>query len=109
MIIIALIGFVIVKMLYVPKKDSDYGYSEKYYENPLVDTYTRYEYNYTEPLKGEPSDIVGMSKYDKYAMGLSIQDGSDTDGDGLTDKEEIEVYGSDPLKKSTSGDLYDDG
>lgn len=28
--------------------------------------------------------------------------------DGLTDKEEIEVYGSDPLKASTAGDLYTD-
>lgn len=33
----------------------------------------------------------------------------DTDRDGLTDYEEIEIYGTNPDKKSTSGDLYSDG
>jgi uncharacterized protein YneF (UPF0154 family) len=61
-----------------------------------------------EQMKHEPSDIEGMTLYDKYEMGLSTGDGSDSDGDGLTDKEEIEVYGSDPLAVSTSGDLYTD-
>ena len=42
-------------------------------------------------------------------MNLNPGDHSDTDGDGLTDKEEIEVYGSDPLLQSTAGDLYFDG
>ncbi|MGN0241378.1 MAG: thrombospondin type 3 repeat-containing protein, partial [Candidatus Weimeria sp.] len=60
-------------------------------------------------LKKEKSDIKGMTKYDKYKMGLSTKDGSDTDGDGLTDKEEIEVYNSDPKKMSSAGDLYTDG
>lgn len=55
------------------------------------------------------SDITGLSQYDKFIKGLDYHDGSDTDGDGLTDKEEIEVYGTDPLKKSTAGDLYTDG
>ena len=64
---------------------------------------------YAETLKDIPSDIEGMSQYDKYAMGLDYRDGSDTDQDGLTDKEEIEKYGTDPLKSSTSGDLYTDG
>lgn len=59
--------------------------------------------------KEVPSDIEGLSVYDKYEMGLERQEGSDTDKDGLTDKEEIEIYGSDPLKVSTSGDMYSDG
>ena len=42
-------------------------------------------------------------------MGLSTEDGSDTDGDGLTDKEEIETYHTDPLKVQTSGDNIPDG
>lgn len=63
---------------------------------------------YIETQKDVPSDIKGMSVYDKYAMGLQRQDGSDSDFDGLTDKEEIEAYGSDPLKASTAGDLYSD-
>lgn len=65
--------------------------------------------SYESSLKKEKSDIKGMSKYDKYKMGLNISDGADSDMDGLTDKEEIEKYKSDPTKASTSGDLYQDG
>ncbi len=56
-----------------------------------------------------PSDIKGWTKYDKYNAGLGTEDGSDSDQDGLTDKEEIEQYKTDPLKKSTADDLYTDG
>jgi hypothetical protein len=62
-----------------------------------------------DSLKDTPSDISGWTQYDKYAAGLGIADGSDTDGDGLTDKEEIETYGSNPLLWSTSLDTYSDG
>lgn len=63
---------------------------------------------YMKTQKDVPSDIEGLSVYDKYTMGLQRQDGSDSDYDGLTDKEEIEVYGTDPLKASSAGDLYTD-
>lgn len=63
---------------------------------------------YMDSQKDVASDIEGMSIYDKYAMGLETKEGSDSDYDGLTDKEEIEVYGTDPLKSSTAGDLYSD-
>ena len=62
-----------------------------------------------EKLKSEASDIVGLSKWEKLEKGLSIGDNSDTDGDGLTDKEEIEVYNTNPLKISSSGDTIPDG
>ena len=58
--------------------------------------------------KSTPSDITGMTKWDKYEAGLSVANGSDSDGDGLTDKEEIETHHSDPLSVSTAGDLYTD-
>lgn len=61
-----------------------------------------------EILKKTDSDIDGMTQYDKYKMGLDYEDDSDSDHDGLTDKEEIEVYGTDPLKASSAGDLYTD-
>ena len=64
--------------------------------------------NYESMLSSEQSDLTGYTKLDKYKMGLNPEDGSDTDGDGLSDKEEIEIYSSDPLKRSTSGDLYTD-
>ena len=65
--------------------------------------------DHTEEHKNTDSDIEGMTVYDKREAGLDIHNGSDTDKDGLTDKAEIEEYGSDPLKVSTSGDLYSDG
>lgn len=65
--------------------------------------------SYMDEKKEIASDIEGMSQYDKYEMGLDYQDGSDTDKDGLTDKEEIEIYSTDPLKASTADDLYTDG
>lgn len=64
---------------------------------------------YIESLKEISSDIKGMTQYDKYMAGLNVSDGSDSDGDGLTDKEEIEKYGTNPLLVSTSGDFYPDG
>lgn len=67
------------------------------------------EEEYYEELKAQPSDIEGMTKYDKYSMGLSTSDGADSDLDGLTDKEEIEIHGSDPTLPSTAEDLYLDG
>lgn len=77
--------------------------------NSLAEGFSLYvEDEHREELENTPSDISGWSKWDKYKAGLSIANGSDTDGDGLSDKEEIEVYGSDPLKVSTSGDLYSD-
>lgn len=60
-------------------------------------------------LSAEQSDIDGMTKWDKFEQGLNTDDGADSDWDGLTDKDEIEKYHTDPAKVSTSGDLYSDG
>ena len=59
-------------------------------------------------LDGIPSDFANMTKYDKLAAGLLPDDNSDSDNDGLTDWDEVNVYGSNPLMISTSGDLYPD-
>lgn len=58
-------------------------------------------------LKQEMSEIDGMSKYDKLQMGLD-PNVVDSDHDGLSDDDEINVYHSDPTKMSTSGDFYTD-
>lgn len=65
-----------------------------------------YKVTMIEESLNEQSDLVGVTKSEKMAMGLDFSDGSDTDGDGLSDKEEIEVYGTNPKLASTSGDLY---
>ena len=75
-------------------------------KNIFIDTsYTREDY--LESLKNEPSEIKGLTKYDKYEMGLAPYT-DDTDSDGLTDDEEINIYHSDPTKKSTADDFYSD-
>lgn len=61
------------------------------------------------PNMNNEQDIEGLTVRQKLDMGLSTEDGSDTDGDGLTDKEEIETYHTDPLKVQTSGDNIPDG
>ena len=60
-------------------------------------------------MSAKQSDIEGWTMLDKLNAGLQPIEGCDSDGDGLTDKEEIEIYGTDPAKASTSGDLYTDG
>ena len=59
-------------------------------------------------LASQNTDIKGMTKLDKAMSGLLTEDNADTDGDGLTDKEELEIYHTDPKKKSTADDLYSD-
>ncbi len=83
------------------------GDGEKSNELLMDDFFNQEEYE--DFLKVQCSDIEGMSKYDKYVLGLDPSDGADSDFDGLTDKEEIEIYGTNPTKPSTSGDLYMDG
>ena len=43
---------------------------------------------FMESLKTIASDIEGMTQHDKYKAGLDYHDGSDSDHDGLTDREE---------------------
>lgn len=66
-----------------------------------------YEAENEEILKSQPSEIEGMTRYDKLQAGLSPYL-DDTDSDGISDADELAI-GSDPTKASTSGDLYPDG
>ncbi|KKQ27634.1 MAG: Calcium-binding protein [Candidatus Magasanikbacteria bacterium GW2011_GWC2_37_14] len=63
-----------------------------------------------EKLKLDPNDLDGDGILDtkEKEIGTSNRD-SDTDGDSLTDKEEIEVYKTDPTKVDTDDDGYWDG
>lgn len=97
--------FIILLAVYVVKSHLYKNSVSQYTGDIEVENYDEY----IEGLKDVPSDIEGMSQYDKIQVGLDYRDESDTDHDGLTDKDEIEVYGTDPLSSSTSGDLYSDG
>lgn len=54
------------------------------------------------------SDGDGLSDDDEIARGTSPSS-ADTDNDGLTDREEVQVYQSNPLNPDTDGDTYLDG
>ena len=62
----------------------------------------------TDDLQKEKSDISKMSAYDKLKEEYRIEDDSDTDGDGLTDKYELEESKTNPKKVSTSSDSIPD-
>lgn len=62
-----------------------------------------------EELMERDSDGDGLSDYDEiYVYGTDPLN-PDTDGDGLTDYEEVMVYGTDPLNPDTDGDGLSDG
>ena len=105
---VIVIGVVIIKIFYVPKDKSGNSASESSFfaeeenaPNGLIIDDSR--------LANIQSDINGWTMKDKLDAGLIPKEGADSDGDGLSDKEEIEIYGSDPAKASTAGDLYLDG
>jgi len=71
-----------------------------------------------EPAVEVPAAIVPTASVDRDKDGLSDADesklgtsptSSDTDADGLFDKEEVETYKTDPLDPDTDGDGFQDG
>ncbi len=62
-----------------------------------------------EELMERDSDGDGLSDFDEIYIYGTDPLNPDTDGDGLTDYEEIYVYGTDPLNPDTDGDGFSDG
>jgi hypothetical protein len=54
------------------------------------------------------TDRDGLTNEEEEALGTSLTD-FDTDGDGLSDRKEINVWKTDPLNTDTDGDGYGDG
>ncbi len=54
------------------------------------------------------SDHDGLTDEEERALGTDPLN-PDTDGDGLTDYDEVKVFGTDPLNPDTDGDGYKDG
>lgn len=53
-------------------------------------------------------DLDGISDVDEITYKTNA-DESDTDGDGLSDGQEVLIYTTDPLKNDTDGDTFLDG
>ena len=54
------------------------------------------------------TDQDGLSDAQEFSQGTNPRL-VDSDGDGLTDWEEVSIFGTDPLKTDTDGDKYPDG
>lgn len=61
-----------------------------------------------EPAVEIDSDFDGLSDVREAELGTDPQL-PDTDGDGLFDRQEVDVYKTDPLDPDTDGDTYQDG
>ncbi|MCB0974708.1 MAG: DUF11 domain-containing protein [Actinobacteria bacterium] len=61
----------------------------------------------TAACLGTDSDGDGLTNAEEDALGTD-RDDPDTDGDGLTDGEEVDEYSTDPLEPDTDGDGIDD-
>ncbi|NLB69118.1 MAG: OmpA family protein [Lentisphaerae bacterium] len=55
------------------------------------------------------SDGDGLTDYEELYIYGTDPNNPDTDGDGLTDYEEVKIYGTDPLNPDTDGDGLTDG
>jgi len=63
-----------------------------------------------EEVEQEPVDSDGDGLTDREEEAAGTDPGEpDTDKDGLGDREEVQVYGTDPLEADTDGDSYLDG
>lgn len=84
----------------------EYKFNKFVEESLLVNKVDDLELTDEELKEDWNNDGITNEKAQELGLNISV---SDTDGDGLTDVDEINVYNSDPLKYSTSGDIYSDG
>ncbi|MFC1582647.1 hypothetical protein ACFL4W_03830 [Planctomycetota bacterium] len=86
-----------------PDTDGD-GYSD------YIEVFTVYDPTdpLSKPLDGDDSDSDGLTNADELNVYHSDPGDDDTDGDGLDDYAEVITYGSDPNDRDTDNDLYND-
>ena len=61
----------------------------------------------SQPVKPQDSDSDGLTDEEEQKLGADPHN-PDTDGDGLSDFNEVMVYGTNPLKADTDGDGFTD-
>lgn len=76
---------------------------------PLLDLTARVGFNfYFGSRDNDDDDHDGLSNVEERRLGTDPHN-PDTDGDGLTDGQEVRVYKTNPLRKDTDGDGLTDG
>ena len=86
-------------------------YREYEFEKLIKDTLITddgFKAELSEEEKNQDWNNDGISNADAERLGLNISV-LDSDGDGLSDADEINIHKSDPLKYSTMDDIYSDG
>lgn len=114
-LVLVLMIVVIVYAVFRKKDGSDNKQMENAAKNDNIET-TSQAIDKTEEKRME--EILAQFANDKDRDGLSAEKEkelgtsdtqADTDWDGITDKDEVEIWGTDPLKADTDGDGYSDG
>jgi hypothetical protein len=106
-IILGIIGFFVVQNIVLPSfqiKNTNQSTGQINNQSLLPEE--------NSPLVAGPqikdTDGDGLSDEEEMTLGTSINN-TDSDQDGLFDYEEVKIYQTDPLKVDTDGDTYSDG
>lgn len=103
LLMIILVIFGIIKLIGWYR---EYSYNKFVKESLLVDKDVNL--NLTDEEKSQDWNNDGITNEKAEEIGLNIVV-SDSDGDGLSDADEINIYKTNPLKYSTTDDIYSDG
>lgn len=118
LLLVVFIGFIIVDKFLTPRivpvVEEEVGLESSKPEQeeiqiniPETEEDTEEDIIITEPTEKD-SDGDGLSDKEELELGTSLYN-VDTDDDGLFDKEEVEIYKTDPLNADTDNDGYLDG
>lgn len=102
-VLIILIIFGVVKLIGWYRS---YSYNKFVKESLLVDKNEVKELTSDEKKQDWNNDGISNEEAEKIGLNITI---ADSDGDGLSDKDEINIYKTNPLKYSTMSDIYSDG
>lgn len=84
----------------------EYSYNKLVQESLLVDKTGIKELNESEKRQDWNNDGISNEEAEQIGLNITVMD---SDGDGLSDKDEINKYKTNPVKYSTTGDIYSDG
>ncbi|MBP6859305.1 MAG: hypothetical protein KBC69_01620 [Candidatus Magasanikbacteria bacterium] len=106
-IILAVIGFFLYKKL--KNKQNEFVDTGTVSSTPAFDVVKEKEFNQAvKNISAADQDFDGIADVDEQAYKTDPTN-SDTDGDGLTDWQEINIYKTDPLKSDSDSDTFNDG
>lgn len=108
-IILAVVGFFVYKNLKNKQNGNGPVVTDAVSSTPALDMVKEKEFKEAvKTISASDQDFDGIADTDEQAYKTDPTN-SDTDGDGLTDWQEINIYKTDPLKNDSDGDTFMDG